>query len=136
MGLYMVHFDIYGKTWEENLLGAVLINTMEARNAQQVTATAFQDWGKVSTTHSSPFFGQGILFMNGAEWRHARKLVVPTFFKAEVSSDVESMARHMDRFIGMIPRDGSTTDLQLPLRKLVWLLPFFIILGRITNLDF
>src|SRR4051812_40867986 len=46
MDLYMVHFDIYSKTWEENLLGARIINTMEARNVQQVTATAFQDWGK------------------------------------------------------------------------------------------
>jgi hypothetical protein len=119
MDLYMVHFGIYSKTWEENLLGARIINTMKARNVQQVTATAFQDWGKASTSHASPFFGQGIFSMNGVEWRHARKLVVPTFSKAEVSSDAESMARHVDRFISMIPRDGSTTDLQLPLRKLV-----------------
>lgn len=118
MDLYMEHFGLYGKTWEEHFLGAKIINTMEARNFQQVTALAFQDWGKASTTHSTPFFGKGIFFMNGAEWKHARELVRPTFSKTEVS-DVELIGRHVDRLIDMIPRDGSTIDLQLPLRKLV-----------------
>ncbi|KAA8571396.1 hypothetical protein EYC84_001399 [Monilinia fructicola] len=90
---------------------------MEARNFQQVTSLAFQDWGKASTTHSTPFFGQGIFFMNGAEWKHARELIRPTFSKAEIS-DVQFMERHVDRLIGLIPRDGTSIDLQLPLRKL------------------
>ncbi|KAI9642719.1 hypothetical protein NHQ30_008450 [Ciborinia camelliae] len=90
---------------------------MEARNFQQVTSLAFQDWGKASTTHSTPFFGQGIFSMNGAEWKHARELVRPTFSRAEVS-DVASMGKHVDRLIGLIPRDEATIDLQLPLRKL------------------
>ncbi|TGO26885.1 hypothetical protein BPAE_0051g00200 [Botrytis paeoniae] len=117
MDLYIEHFGLYGKTWEEHFLGAKIINTMEARNFQQVTALAFQDWGKASTTHSTPFFGKGIFFMNGAEWKHARELVRPTFSKTEVS-DVEIIGKHVDRLIEMIPRDGSTIDLQLPLRKL------------------
>ncbi|KAJ8059547.1 hypothetical protein OCU04_011203 [Sclerotinia nivalis] len=117
MDLYMDHFALYGKTWEEHFLGAKIINTMEARNFQQVTSLAFHDWSKASTTHSTPFFGQGIFSMNGAEWKHARELVRPTFSRAEVS-DVESMGRHVDRLIDMIPRDGSIIGLQLPLLKL------------------
>lgn len=123
MDLYMTHFDLYGKTWEEHLFGTKIINTMEARNFQQVTSAGFQDWGKASTTHSTPFFGKGIFSMNGAEWKHARDLVRPTFSKAEIS-DVRWMARHVDRLIVLIPRDESTIDLQVPLRKMVLVIQY------------
>ncbi|PQE07505.1 Cytochrome P450 family protein [Rutstroemia sp. NJR-2017a BBW] len=119
MDLYMAQFALYGKIWEENLCGSRIINTMDLRNVQHViSAMTFVDWGKESTAYAEPFFGRGIFSLNGVEWRHALKVVVPAFSKTEGSLDVDSMVRHVDRFISMIPRDGSTTDIELPLRKL------------------
>jgi cytochrome P450 len=113
----MVQFALYGKTWEENLCGSRIINTMDPRNVQHViSAMTFSDWGKASTTYAEPFLGQGIFSLNGVAWRHARKVVVPAFSKTEGAADVESMERHVDRFIRVIPRDGSTIDIQVPLR--------------------
>jgi cytochrome P450 len=111
-------FERLGKTYEEKYFDITIINTMEARNFQQVTALGFKDYGKANLVSSARMFGKGILTQDGAVWKHSRDLVKPTFARSEIS-DVEMFGFHFDRFLEGIPRDGTTVDLQPPIHKLV-----------------
>lgn len=118
--LYLEQYQKYGKTWEENLAGTKVINTMEPANFQQVASLSFQDYGKLAMRNKamSPFLGNGIFSQDGASWKHSRDLIKPLFKRAELS-DIDSFKVHVDRFLNLIPRDGSTVDLHPLLLKLV-----------------
>ncbi|KAI4212401.1 MAG: hypothetical protein LQ351_004833 [Letrouitia transgressa] len=120
MRLYMSHFALYGKTYEEQFFDTRVINTMEAPNIQQVAALSFQDWGKVSSrsNSASPFLGRGIFSEDGAFWKHSRDLIKPTFARSEIS-DFILLGVYVDRFFDLIPKDGNTFDIQPMLHKLV-----------------
>ncbi|TAQ84692.1 hypothetical protein B7494_g6984 [Chlorociboria aeruginascens] len=117
MSLYMDHYRLYGKTWEQQFFTTKIINTMDMRNIQEVMALSFQDYGKPSRKLFSEFIGDGIFAQDGPAWKHSRDLVKPIFSRSELL-DVDRFGRHADRFLGMIPGDGTTVDLQLPLHKL------------------
>jgi cytochrome P450 len=121
MQLYMRHFGMLGKTWEENFHRTKVINTMEAVNIQHVTTTGFQNFAKISQKGFTPFLGKGIFSQEGAAWRHSRDLIKPIFTRSEIS-DVNSLDIHVARFLEMIPSDGTMIDLQVPLHRLVELL--------------
>lgn len=111
-------FERYGKTYEEKFLDKKVINTMEGVNIQQVVAHSFHDYVKTFVVDLTPLFGPGIFLQDGALWKRSRDLIRPIFARSELS-DVDSFAFHFERFLKKIPRDGSTIDLQVPLRQLV-----------------
>ncbi|PQE09431.1 Cytochrome P450 family protein [Rutstroemia sp. NJR-2017a BVV2] len=117
MGLFMEHFNNIGKTWEENFFGARVFNTMDVQNIQQVSALAFDDYGKPAQNFFKPFLGDGFLSLDGLAWKHSRDLVKPIFSRSEVS-DVDTLGFHVDRFLELIPSDGKTIDIQEPLHNL------------------
>ncbi len=121
MKLYMRHFHLHGKTFEERFFNTKIINTMEAANIQQVAALSFQDWGKSSSRNAavSPFLGRGIFSEDGAFWKHSRNLIKPLFARSEIS-DVNSLGVFVDRLFELIPRDGAMFDIQPLLHKLVF----------------
>ena len=120
MKLVMEQFEEYGKTWAESTFDFKVINTIEVRNIQEVAASSFQDYIKEDRSPFNPFLGDGILSQDGPKWKHSRNLIKPIFSLAELS-DRDLFARHFDRFLDMIPRDGSTIDLLPLLQILVWL---------------
>jgi hypothetical protein len=91
------YFELCGKTYQENFFDVMIINIMEARNIQQVTALSFQDYGKANLINSAPMLGKGILFQGSAAWKHSRGIVKPTFSRVELS-DVNFFGYHVDRF--------------------------------------
>ena len=118
--LYLQQFREYGNTWEENLAGARVINTIEPANIQQVAALSFQDYGKPAMRNKAlaPFFGNGIFSQDGAIWKHSRDIIKPLFTRAEVS-DVDSFKIYVDRMLSLIPGDGATVDIHPLLLKMV-----------------
>ena len=119
--LYERHFKLYGKTFEERFFGTKIINTMEAANLQHVLTQSFKDFGRTVGSRknvSAQFMGTGILSSDGALWKRSRDLIKPIFARSELS-DVNSLGSHMDRFLNIFPRDGSTIDIQPLLQKLV-----------------
>ena len=120
MDLYMKHFKLYGKTFEEQFFSTKIINTMEAANIQQATALSFHDWGKSPSRNASsfPFLGRGIFSEDGAFWKYSRDMVKPTFARSEIS-DVDSVSIFVNRLLDLIPRDESTIDIQPLIHKLV-----------------
>ena len=122
MKLWMSHFSLYGKTFEEQrFFDTKIINTMEAANIQQVAALSFDEWGRSASSNalSSPFLGRGIFTEDGVFWKHSRDLIKPLFARSEIS-DVSSLGVFVDRLFELIPRDGSTIDIQPLLHKLVF----------------
>ena len=67
--LYGSQFEKYGKTFEENLKGQKVINTIEPANIQQVTTSAFGDYGRDPERVKAgvPFLGPSI-FSDGPVW--------------------------------------------------------------------
>ncbi|KAF7952909.1 hypothetical protein EAE96_006132 [Botrytis aclada] len=117
MALFVEQFNEIGKTFEENFFGTRVINTIEVPNIQQVSALGFEDYGKPAQNFFKPFLGDGVLSLDGKAWRHSRDIVKPIFSRSELS-DVDTLGFHVDRFLALIPTDGSTINLQEPLHKL------------------
>lgn len=124
--LYFSQFELYGKTFEENWKGQKLINTMEPTNIRQITTIAFGDYCKDPgrARAQAPFLGPSI-FSDGPIWEQARALVNPTFARAEIA-DLDHLASFADKFMELIPDDGSTVDMQPLLHRLVRMLLFQI----------
>ncbi|TVY81905.1 Cytochrome P450 monooxygenase fsdH [Lachnellula suecica] len=115
---FMDDFERYGKTWEEkDAYGTTIINTMDKLNIQQVLSLGHQDYSKPDRSMFAPFFGKGIFMEEGAAWKHSRDMIKPIFSRAELS-DMDAFQRHVDRFIKIVPRDGTPVDLQPLLKKL------------------
>lgn len=49
--------------------------------------------------------------MNGAAWEHSRAIMRPSFTRNSIAK-VEVYERHLQHLFRLIPRDGSTVDLQ------------------------
>ncbi|KAF7873928.1 hypothetical protein EAF04_002600 [Stromatinia cepivora] len=117
MALFMEQFNGIGKTFEENFFGTRVINTIEVPNIQQVSALGFEDYGKPAQNFFKAFLGDGVLSLDGEAWRHSRDIVKPIFSRSELS-DVDTLGFHVDRFLDLVPSDGSPVNLQEPLHKL------------------
>lgn len=120
MRLYERHFELYGKTVEEQFFNQRVINIMQAANIQQVAALLFHDWVKVPLRQSltSQFLGKGIFSEDGAYWKHSRNLIKPTFSRSEIS-DIDFLDTFVELMIQLIPRGGTAIDIQPLIHKLV-----------------
>ena len=106
-------FDVYGHTFQAKPFGATRIFTIEPKNLKSVFGES-QDWGIRQLRHDvfKPFVGQGVLNIDGNQWKNARALIQPTFNKSQFGS-LDDFGVHLKRLIDVIPSDGSTVDLQL-----------------------
>lgn len=118
--LYDTQFEKYGKTFEEIWRGKPLINTIEPMNVQKVAALAHEDYGKdpERLMAQAPFMGPSILSHHGPVWKRVRTIVTPIFARAELS-DIDHLASYADRFMELLPTDGSMFDVQPLMRRLV-----------------
>ena len=118
--LYAHDFSQLGKTWQENFLGQHVINTMDTVNHQYIHALGFEEFGKSPQRAkiSAEVLGNGIFTAEGPQWKHARSIIKPIFTRAEVEN-MTMMAKHVDRFLALLPRDCSEFDIQPMLKKLV-----------------
>lgn len=118
--LYAYDFKRLGKTWQENFLGQHVFNTMDTMNHQYIHAVGFEDFGKSPQRAriSAQVLGNGIFMAEGTQWKHSRTIIKPIFAKAEVGN-MTMMAKHVDRFLALLPRDSSDFDIQPMLKKLV-----------------
>jgi cytochrome P450 len=105
--------DEYGCTHQSKPYGATRIFSIEPQNLQAVFATDFGSFGvePLRLFNFKPFIGKGIMNSDGAFWEHSRALIKPTFARTQIS-DLSSLEIHVSRLIDLIPKDGSTVDLQ------------------------
>lgn len=105
-------------TYQVKTVNDHVINTMDPLNHQAI-ATNTDDSVRHVRRAAFPWAGDNnLLTQEGKVWRKTRDMVDPLFARAELK-DLEYFGKFVDRFIGLIPRDGSTVDLQPLIRKMV-----------------
>ena len=108
---------VRSSTYKLQTLNENTIITKNPANIKAVTSN-LNDWNKERRPAGRPLTGETIINTNGAAWKRSRDLVVPLFKRAELN-DINNFRKFVDRMITLIPRDGSTQDMQPLLRKLV-----------------
>lgn len=127
-------FAKYGKTVQVYNLGTKEYITMDSLNMQTVLATQVECFGNAPQNYEpcKDFLGAGIITTDGHSWKRSRQLLNPVFARAQVS-DLSSFEVHFAKLMALIPRDGSTIDMQ-PLLKMLFLdSSTEFIFGKSTN---
>lgn len=102
-----------GNTFSRHILFSSIICTIEPDNLKAVLSTRFEDYGitRVRKDAFFPFLGQNILIADGAEWRHARAMLHPSFSKNS-HGDLELFEVHVNNLVEAIRREGPVLDLR------------------------
>ena len=110
----------HGRTFQSTSFGKTIINTVEPKILSTVFATASDNFGvaPIRGPPSGPLVGRGIFTTDGTEWNHSRGLIRPCFARTQVA-DLTLLEVHVDRLLELIPRDGSTVDLQALFSRMV-----------------
>ena len=120
MQFYAKLHERYGATFEMKALNGTQVQIAQHENIQAVAATQFNDFGvgPLRGNIGAPFLDRGVFTEDGEFWKHSRALIRLTFNRAEIA-DLDAFERHVARFLRLIPRDGSTFDLQPLAKRLV-----------------
>ncbi len=99
----LVRSQLYGHTYQMNILGTPLIVTDDPDNIRAVLATQFKAFGKGPQFHSmsKDFLGDSIFSTDGQPWHVARALLRPQFTKDRLS-DLEVFEKHTQKLISHI----------------------------------
>jgi cytochrome P450 len=116
-------YDIYGKTFKANSFGTTFIKSIDPEVSKAFHSTSFTKFGLQPLRYevSKNLFGNGIIVVDGPHWQHGRALIRSSFDVVHLAN-FERLSRHTDRFLSLLPRDGTTVDLLPLFKKLVSLL--------------
>lgn len=105
--------DLYGYTFQSNLFGKIETFTAEPQNLQAIFAKDFESFGvePMRLFVFAPLIGKGVMTTDGAHWARSRALLQPVFSRTQLA-DYSAFETHVARLIDLIPKDGSTVDLQ------------------------
>ncbi|KAH7313319.1 cytochrome P450 [Stachybotrys elegans] len=117
-----------GTTFEQNLLGARSVDTIDPRNIEAVLSTNFDDYSLgLRAPTFRPLLGSGIFTQDGLAWKHSRQLLRPQF-ASNRSKNFEYIQKCVQDLIAAIPRDG-VVDLQPLCFKLTFDTTMFLLFG-------
>lgn len=125
-------FAKYGKTFQHSGWGLTTLDTMDAKNFQTIT-TSVDEFirGDISGVLKR-LLGVGVFFADGHQWKYHRNIIKPVFTRSQIS-DLDAFESHAKAFFALIPRDGSTIDLQPLFKRLVsWDVPWEDIVAPLT----
>ena len=110
----------HGKTYKTKRDGKVKIRTCDPEVFKAVLSTHFENFGlqPIRYEGGKSFFGNGMLVMDGPQWKTSRMLIRPTFDVAHIAN-LGRLGPFVDRFMELLPRDGSTVDLFPLLKRMV-----------------
>ncbi|TGO43945.1 hypothetical protein BCON_0695g00020 [Botryotinia convoluta] len=114
-------FTTYGKTFQSNSWGTTVINTMDPLVIQIVLANSSEKFGVAPSRIPvvEPLMQDGIFTADGQSWAYHRSIAKQIFSGVRFSV-ILSLEKHVNLLLELIPRDGSTIDLQ-PLLKRMFL---------------
>ena len=106
-------YQQYGNTFSKTILFSSIICTIEPENIKAVLSTRFRDYGITDVRKDAfrPFLGENILTADGAEWRHARAMLRPSFSKNNYG-DLEMFEVHVNNLLKAIRREGPVVNLK------------------------
>jgi cytochrome P450 len=114
-------FQRLGRTYKAKSMGWNVIHTMDPQNIQTICALSLKNFGAAPLRKASglvPLLGHGVLSLDGPEWAQARASTKPIFARSSIA-DFSTFGKHFERALALVPRDGSTVDLQPIFKRLV-----------------
>lgn len=115
-------FDTYGNgmTFQALTWGIPTLYSADPRIIRAVLKECFHNFGlePFRKPFNDPWISRGILVSDGQEWKTSRAILRPLFQKSQ-HADLPALEVHVQRFIALIPEDGSTLDIQPLLCRLV-----------------
>ena len=106
-------FSTNGNTYQKRQMFTSFVQTIDPENLKTIMAVNFKDW-ELSTRRKNtfiPLLGHGIFTTDGAAWHRSRELLRPNFVRSQVGN-LDTFETHVSQMLKLIPRDGSTIDLQ------------------------
>lgn len=105
-------FEDIGTTYKTKILHQSAILTTEPENIKAILSLRFHDFALGNRPSiMGKLLGEGIFTTEGQEWAHSRAMLRPNFVKEQVA-DLNTFETHIQDLFKLIPRDGSTVDLQ------------------------
>ncbi|KAE8167387.1 cytochrome P450 [Aspergillus tamarii] len=105
-------FHVYGNTFRVKELHQSAIVTIEPENIKTILSLNFKDYSlKHRLEPFKPLLGEGIFNTDGEHWASSRALIRPSFAREQVS-DLRMLEKLMQDLLVLLPRDGTTVDLQ------------------------
>lgn len=113
-------YESYGTTFSGKTIGKRNVYTVDCRNLQSVHSLNFNHYGvqPIRRAATLPFLGEGVFTMDGPFWEHSRALIRPTFTRTNVAN-LPAFELNFEKFLKLLPEDGSTIDLEPLLYRLV-----------------
>jgi cytochrome P450 len=109
---FYVNFIKYGNTFGSKIAQRNIVATIEPQNVKTILSLKFKDYSLGNREDTlGPLLGKGIFTMDGDFWAHSRAMIRPNFTRDQVA-DLNAFERHIQDLWKLIPRDGSTVDLQ------------------------
>lgn len=105
------------KTFMTNVFGNTTYHTIDPEVVKSYQSTFFGDFGYEPLRFhiAENLWGNGIAVADGQTWASARSIIRGSFDVVH-TANLDRLEYHVQRFLDLIPRDGSTVDL-LPLFK-------------------
>lgn len=121
--LRSLHVKAKAKTVSFSFLGKRFIHITEAENMKALFAgPLWKDFGvepmRLNRYATMPFAHKGVGTVDGHEWEVSRALIKP-HFAPDVTKNMECVEKHTDLLMDLIPRDGSTFDMQTLMQRWV-----------------
>lgn len=126
--------EVAGHTRHHKVFSTEFFTTDDPENVKAVLATNFSAWslGQQRIKEFSSFLGYGIFVNEGAAWKSSREMLRPCFERWQVA-DVDMLERHTQRLFDLVPKDGTTVDLQPLLHDLAMDIATELLFGTSTN---
>ncbi|KAJ4352023.1 uncharacterized protein N0V89_007369 [Didymosphaeria variabile] len=121
-------------TMTVKMVGQTIYWTDDPDNVKAMLAVNFDQWslGQERIQQMSAYLGHGIFTSEGAAWKRSRDMLRPCFERSQVA-DVSIMEKHTGRLLQIVPRDGTTVDLQPLLHELTLDVATEFLFGRSTD---
>lgn len=113
-------FTEYGKTFVSNAWGRTVLNTMDSQVIQSILTVESKKFGVAPdrTEALAPLMKDGIFTADGEAWTKSRALA-KQIFSGVRQTTIPALEPHVNHLLNLIPRDGSTVDLQPLLKRMV-----------------
>lgn len=108
----ITNYKRLGNTFGNKLFFQKVIMTCEPQNVKTVLSLKFKDYSLgLRRDTLGPLLGDGIFTSDGEAWSHSRAMIRPNFTRDQIA-DLEAFERHIQDLFKVLPRDGTTVDLQ------------------------
>lgn len=105
-------YRVLGTTYSVRVFSRRGIITCDPENIKTILSTRFKDYSLGNRTAiMGPLLGKGIFVNDGEQWSHSRALLRPNFVRDQIA-DLGMLEEHLKNLLALVPRDGTTVDLQ------------------------